>query len=166
MGNTQMFFCDGNHEDHDSLETLQDLQVYPNVYYMQRGTTLKLPDGRVVLFAGGARSVDAHMRTPGVDWFENETLSPRDVAHLEDIKIDIIISHTCPVDFNIDDPRIHGADPSRIVLSLLLHRFKPSLWYFGHYHHYQTGEVDGCKWTCVPQIGMQHWAEPLAPAAK
>lgn len=164
LGQTQLFFCDGNHEDHRALRGLENLRVYPNVYYMQRGMTLQLPDGRVVLFVGGARSVDAHLRTAGVDWFEEEVLLPSDISFLGEFRVDIVISHTCPLEFGIVDPRISGeTDPSRIVLSLLLARFRPDHWFFGHHHHYQTGRTRDCWWTALPKIGDENWCVPLPP---
>jgi hypothetical protein len=163
VGTTQLFFCDGNHEDHDALASLEHLGVYPNVYYMQRGMTLRLPDGRVVLFVGGARSIDASMRTPGRDWFEQEELRPEDVGFLEDIHVDIVVSHTCPLEFQIQDEREHGIDPSRIVLSLILERFRPDHWFFGHYHLYKTGRAKGCWWTALPKVGEENWCVPLPP---
>ena len=53
-------WCDGNHEDHESLVALRNggerraHEVAPNVFWQDRGSTILLPDGRVVLFIGGA----------------------------------------------------------------------------------------------------------------
>jgi len=51
--NSKLYFCDGNHDDHWALNRLKNNEVYPRCYYMKRGSTLTLPDGRVVLFIGG-----------------------------------------------------------------------------------------------------------------
>lgn len=34
---TMIFWCDGNHEDFQSLKDLQDNEIMKNVYYMERG---------------------------------------------------------------------------------------------------------------------------------
>ena len=69
-------FCDGNHEDLETLfahrvpgESPRAHEVKPGLFWQDRGSTLTLPDGRVVLFVGGAWSFDDYRREPGVDWF-------------------------------------------------------------------------------------------------
>ena len=78
---TKIYWCPGNHEHWwDLLQNFTDdgpQEVMPNVYYMKRGTTLTLPDGRNVLSheedaesVGGSRH---NQRQEGVD--------PAQVAH-------------------------------------------------------------------------------------
>ncbi|MBU1249423.1 MAG: hypothetical protein KKB70_12035, partial [Proteobacteria bacterium] len=45
--------------------------------------------------------------------------------------------------------RYKFADPSSRVLDLVLERYRPKLWYFGHYHRFRQGEAEGCRWTCL-----------------
>lgn len=96
---TKIYFADGNHEDHWSLMKLDNNEIQPNIFYMKRGSTLTLPDERVVLFIGGANSIDKHSRTFGVDWFPEEVITNKDINNLPDTKVDIVISHTCPENF-------------------------------------------------------------------
>ena len=156
-GKTDVFLCDGNHEDHESLLKLENNEIFPNVFYMKRGSYLTLEDGRNVLFMGGALSVDKDYRTPGLDWFPEETISQKDIENLPDINIDIIISHTAPQEFEIKNMEVIGYmkdkkinDPSRIALSYVYEKYKPKLWYFGHFHRFNTGVYENCKWTCLP----------------
>jgi len=163
-GNKKIYFCDGNHEDHESLKRLKNNEICPNVFYMKRGSTLTLPDGRVVLFMGGALSIDAKSRMPRVDWFYEETLTMKDIMQAPNIHVDIIISHTCPREFKVADEYndITGLkfnDSSREGLSLLLEKYKPSLWYFGHWHTYKTGVYENTKWTCLNQVGYEEDGE-------
>lgn len=55
-------------------------EVAPGVIYQPSGSTLTLPDGRVVLFLGGAKSVDWPLRTGGspcgVIWRSRKSTSP------------------------------------------------------------------------------------------
>ncbi len=94
-GDCKIYWCDGNHSDHDTLRKIKRTEIRPNIFYMRRGSTLTLPDVRTVLFMGGAESIDKHLRTPGIDWFPQEVISQVDFNNLppEDTKIDIVISH-------------------------------------------------------------------------
>ncbi len=114
---------------------------------MPRGSTLTLPDGRVVCFIGGAKSVDHPLRSKGRNWFEEEVLGPEVLDHLPE-RADIVISHTAPRSLGIaaelskgrsaEDWRAAGwdvsPDPSEEVLDQVKARLKPKLWYFGHFH--------------------------------
>lgn len=155
-GDTRIYWCDGNHESFVDIKKLTDNQVYPNVYYMKRGSVLMLPDNRRVLFIGGAYSIDRNGRTPGWDWFPDEEITQRDVYNLPDVQVDIIISHTCPREFPVDTRNdITGGkyrDSSRDALSVVLKKYRPSLWYFGHWHTTSTGFTENCRWFCMNQI--------------
>lgn len=160
-GNTKIYFCDGNHEDFDGLKERiknNNLEIQQNVFYMPRKSVLTLPDGRNVLFMGGAASIDKHLRTIGYDWFPEETISYKDITDLPNIHIDIIISHTAPVEFEIQG-LIDINDPSRKALSVLLNHYKPSLWYFGHYHKETNGYTSECRWygLAMPLIHSKWW---------
>jgi len=159
---TIIYFCDGNHEDHESLKNLENNEIQQNIFYMRRGSTLTLPDGRTVLFMGGAFSHDWRYkefgsdewkyREPGIDWFPfMELITQDDINKIPNIKIDIVISHTAPEEFFMP-PRDGGLkvkDPSRECLSQILKKYKPKEWYFGHYHYFKYGFDYGCKWTAL-----------------
>jgi len=72
---TYVYFCDGNHEDHWDLQNKcpsiinTPVWLYSHVYYMPRSSIIRLDDGRIVLFIGGADSIDKDHRIVGVDWF-------------------------------------------------------------------------------------------------
>lgn len=150
-GDAIVYFCDGNHEDHESLKNLKNNEIYKNVFYMKRGSTIDLPDGRTVLFMGGAHSFDWRYREAGRDWFpELELVTEKDLENLPDKKIDIVISHTAPEEFFIGFPP--KEDPSRESLSYILKKYEPKLWFFGHFHMYDTGFDSGCKWVALADI--------------
>ena len=158
----KLYWCDGNHEHFWSLKERKSDEVWPNVFYMKRGSTLTLPDGRTVLFLGGAKSIDKEYRTYGQDWFEEEEISMNDITQIDrNQKIDIIISHTCPVEFMkyTEDGRVN--DWSRKALSHVRQMFNPLLWYFGHWHCYDTGFTLGCRWTALSCIHEGTWWEEL-----
>jgi hypothetical protein len=169
-----IYWCDGNHEDHISIrKAIGDkgyLEVSPYVYYMKRGTIQELPDGRKILWLGGAWSVDWQHRMDGKDWFrEEELLTERDISRVFDMKqgeIDIVISHTCPNEFIMGYGDEHF-DPSRKVLSFVLNHIRPKRWYFGHWHSIRGGvhkfnDVEVCLWQCLNttmEMGCWRWLE-------
>ena len=161
--NTLIFFCDGNHDHHWELRKKveqNNFELFPNVFYMPRGSTMKLPDGRTMMFFGGAQSIDAHMRTMGHNWFPNEIITQSDIDDIPDIDVDIMITHTCPMEFNPIELRHPEKlkDPSKMALSYLLHKYRPSEWYFGHYHERVSGiyqwsdDHPDCHWHCLNMI--------------
>lgn len=169
---TEVFFCPGNHEDWDELLLRRAIpaHLYDEVYYMRRGATLTLDDGRVVLFMGGALSIDKDSRTIGIDWFPQELIPYSEFYKLQEAglkKVDVVISHTCPVEFNTEImPKCPYKgweykffDCSQQVLSAILEEYKPSLWYFGHFHVTAKGTHNNTKWYCLnyPDNGGQWW---------
>ena len=160
-GDAKVYFCDGNHEEFPYLK--QDGQIhemYPGVYHASRGSTLTLPDGRVVLFAGGASSIDNNQRTAGHDWFPEENISCDEFDRMTDHdKVDIVISHTCPESFKVYGSEGKYKDINRKALEWVLEKYKPGLWFFGHWHKYDRGKQDCTYWRCLdyPKHGGRWW---------
>jgi hypothetical protein len=164
-------WCDGNHEDHAALARLRASaggrrvthEVAPNVFWQDRGSTLTLPDGRVALFMGGADSIDKRLRIEGESWFPGEQISDEDMAALPEGPVDIVISHTAPNRIlleAVNHPDALVRDPARERLDEVLKRYRPSRWYFGHWHAPMVGEADGCKWTALNDMagnGFYAW---------
>jgi predicted phosphodiesterase len=146
----KILWIDGNHEDHWTLKERTSDEIVPNVIYMPRGSTYNLPDGRKILFMGGGDSIDKQDRILGVDWFPDEIITQKDIYNLPDCKIDILITHTCSNE--IKDGKmillnpLKAKDPSNDALSYVWDRYKPKLWFFGHWHHFVQGEYEGTKW--------------------
>jgi len=167
-----MYFCEGNHDDHETLRGLGDNhEVARNIFFMKRGSILVLPDGRSVLFMGGASSWDWKYRTEGVDYFPKlEYITEADLVNLPASQVDIVISHTAPLFFDVvgdrGDPYDNVGryyDPSRKALNVVFEQYKPERWYFGHFHTYQTGFYKGCHWTALADTSsFWTWVEELA----
>ena len=153
-GKAKIYWCDGNHEDHHSLKNAPlDGQLWPNVFYQRRGSTITLPDGRVVLFMGGAESVDKQYRTEGKTWFPEESITQADIDAIPTGKIDIIVSHTCPMEFEMQS--MFGNHPergSRMALSIILEKVQPKEWFFGHWHQRVVGDYYGIRWTALNML--------------
>lgn len=135
-------FCDGNHENHPELRKLvgsglTSCEIAPGIFYQPRGSTLELPDGRTVLFAGGADSVDKDARVEGIDWFPEELLTDADFERFPDLpSVHMVISHTAPACMKLP-PQLDGEqnpDSSRAVLDRVLERYKPRVWFCARYH--------------------------------
>lgn len=160
QGTKLLLWCDGNHEDHWALKQRESDEIEPGIIYMPRGSTYTLPDGRVIMFMGGAHSIDKHMRRVGVDWFPEETIGYNDMHDLPDINVDIFITHTCPYELvpeMLKEFSTKDYEPSNLALSQLWEKYKPDLWYFGHWHYYKTGVLyEKTKWTA---LGMSRWSD-------
>jgi len=159
--NTEILFCDGNHEDHQSLRSLTNTEICPNIFYMPRGSTRTLLDGRTVLFIGGAQSGGTEKMTPGRDWFaEEEIISREDINQINTTAIDIVISHTCPQEFLNYLPSASPeklTDKSTKYLSEILHKFRPSQWYFGHFHASCSGTYHSTEWHLLNMATEPGW---------
>lgn len=158
--NKRLYFCDGNHENHWALNELYNNDIVNNVLYMKRGKVITI-NGKNILFMGGANSVDKNSRKIGIDWFPEEVISEKDIYSIPDnIKIDIVVSHTCPEEFfNKLQMKYHyeDNDPSRKALSFILDMYKPKLWVFGHFHMYQEGRFKDTSWVCLNQANKKGW---------
>lgn len=160
-GDAKIYFCDGNHEDHYSL--IQDGEIhelYSGVFHCSRGSTITLPDGRKVLFAGGAHSIDRDRRVAGVGWFHEELITNDELDRMmSHDTIDIVISHTCPTVFSVDGHLGKVRDSCRFALTEVLHKYNPDLWYFGHWHCNKQGQFKNTQWECLdyPGHGSRWW---------
>lgn len=163
---TVICFCDGNHENHDKLDELTQIkgrnpiEVIPNVLYCPRGSYIKLPDGRRVLFMGGAMSRDKHLRREGYNWFSQEVITAFDIKALPEIDIDIVVSHTAPIYFTQFSKRwtkLVSEDVTSLALNYIYEKYKPSLWFFGHWHTYKKGLYKNCTWVALNREKQANW---------
>lgn len=168
---TQLHWCDGNHEDQAALARLvakhghdEPIKVAQHCLYQPRGSHITLDDGRTVLFLGGSFSVD-HRINPH-SGMEGEILEEEVLERIpEDLAVDVVVSHTAPTSIleQLDLPPVHTVsrfwdntpDPSSEVLQEVLERYRPKHWYFGHFHRWAEGEIDGCRWTCLNFFGKE-----------
>lgn len=161
-------FLDGNHENHWALEKLVDgqdvptpVEIHPQIWYMPRGTVQVMPDGQKVLWMGGAFSIDKSMRTLGIDWFPEETITERDIWRVPDEKMDILLTHTCALRNLHVMLRVQGEksnDPSNLYIDWILNRCRPTMHYFAHWHHWMRGAYTmDMHWECLNMATRTGW---------
>jgi len=116
-------------------------RVGKNLHYIPRGYV----SGNV-MFIGGADSIDKSLRTPGKDWFPEESISQRQFYRITDIQeyIEVIVSHEAPLDFirTVMKPK---RMPSSLVMNQIFEIFKPKLWIFGHHHRSINESFNDCR---------------------
>ncbi len=176
-GNTKVYFCDGNHEDHWTLLELTvnhgryPIKVEPNVFYCPRGTILEI-DGFYYLFFGGADSIDKPHRRLGFDWYPEEkpsygdldyTLKAVEKHHATGKQIHAVISHTVPMSVlpkELQKKMIWShnyVDPTWNALELIFEKARPAYWYFGHWHTFLQKKVDNCYFNGLNMAGNSGW---------
>ena len=104
----------------------------------------------------GASSIDKHLRTHGVDWFEDEEL-----PYLLGVKIlewynavtpSIVITHDCPQFVASRWFGIQEKSRTRQLLDALFEVYEPELWIFGHHHKSKTEQIDRTKFICLSEL--------------
>jgi len=157
----KIYFIDGNHDNHDELSYISakgnfvGVEIAKNIFYQPRGSVLELLDGRKLLLIGGAKSVDHKARSEGYSWWKDEVLLKSDLPEMLP-KVDIVISHTAPLLFDLsatlslENPPAWwdlSQDPSELVLDDVLNKVQPKLWICSHWHNYKEATYVGKDFT-------------------
>lgn len=153
-----LFCIHGNHECRpQTIKTYKEKkwnrgivffeEAYPNILFAKDGEVYDI-EGNKCIVIGGAYSVDKGYRLEmGYRWFADE--QPDDVIkkHVEQQiqgnKIDIVLSHTCPIKYEPVEFFMSCVDQSSVDKSteIWLGKIEESLdykkWYCGHYHCYK-----------------------------
>jgi Calcineurin-like phosphoesterase len=157
-----VWFCDGNHEDHDRLPhaTAQGpVEVAPSIRWVPRGHVVEW-GGRRILFFGGAASVDRYRRSAGVDWFEAEMPGEAAWSRAEAAgRVDVVVAHEGLPDTPLVStyrgtipPEILTASATmRARLGRLAERIEPAVWVHGHWHHRMTAQRGATRVECLAE---------------
>lgn len=152
------FFCiHGNHEERpENIKTYKTKlfhegivyfeEKYPNILFAKDGEIYNF-DGKKVLVIGGAYSIDKEYRIRNnYCWYESEQPNEEIKKYVFDVlekngnKVDVILSHTCPLKYEPTEVFMKGIDQSKIdkTTELFLDKVEDSAyytkWYCGHYH--------------------------------
>ena len=169
--NMMIVFIPGNHEDWDKLDewsTTNITMIKDNVYYAPIGSQALL-HGEKTLFVGGAVSIDKDQRTPGYDWYPQETMSIttyNTIMDTIDNSFNIIVSHDSPLDaptpveFTISNDKINKEAVShREMLQSIVNNVQPSLVMHGHFHVNYESIVDNGDYV-KKVVGVNKEKEP------
>ena len=152
------FFCiHGNHEMRPSEELGYQVKEYhggkvwvqpeyPNLVFAIDGEIYDF-FGHSCIVIGGAYSVDKYYRLArGYNWFEDEQPSDEIKEKVErvlserDWKIDVVLSHTCPLRYEPAEVFLSMIDQSSVDksteqwLGTIESRLHYERWFCGHYH--------------------------------
>lgn len=152
------FFCiHGNHEQRPSPELGYELGEYhggkvwvepgyPNILFTIDGEVYEFCK-RACIVIGGAYSVDKWYRLRnGWGWWHDEQPSEEIKAKVEQVlaehdwKIDVVLSHTCPLRYEPIEVFLPGIDQSTVDSSTeewldgIEQRLDYKHWYCGHFH--------------------------------
>ena len=152
-----LFCVHGNHERRpESVGTYQEARwhggvvyaepQFPNLLFAKDGEIYDIA-GKKCIAIGGAYSVDKPLRlAQGWHWFADEQPSQEIKARVEQRlasegwKVDVVLSHTCPLKYEPRETFLQGVDQSGVDksteqwLDSIEDRLTYQSWYCGHFH--------------------------------
>jgi len=165
---TPWYFCDGNHDVHDKLESIWRAQgekdvveVAPGLFHVRRGATVTI-DGVKHLFCGGASSTDRGPNNAFNNgkriWWPDEVPTKLEFEKffkaLDEEKPDVVVTHDAPLRI----PLSRSGRESDIVVNtfekcITLSSHMPRNWVFGHHHILKEWTIDDTNYTCGGKHG-------------
>lgn len=146
-----LYFVHGNH---DWIPKLRGFQadadgvrwLRPNIAYLDTGVRGTFSSGHSFVVVGGANSIDFQIRTEGVSWWPEESISSADLDAVGTNYADVLFGHDAPLDvLTLDaaltltdkfwtDDSLEYAVRGRRMYTRALHAVGPKLSVGGHYH--------------------------------
>lgn len=149
--NPQHYFIRGNHDHPEKCEVQSN--------FIQSGIHIDFPN---TFFVNGAWSIDKAYRTAGIDWWDNEEHSYKEldilIEQYGDTKPEVVISHDCPTMVSYNMFVRNGKSLGGNVLCLtktgealqnMFEIHQPKFWFFGHWHMTKTFEMNGTIFHCL-----------------
>jgi hypothetical protein len=173
----QLWFVDGNHEDHNMLAELAASQpgadsvwLTSRIKWLQRGHRWNW-HRKTWLALGGAVSVDKLLRKEGVDWFPQEEITDaQEALIIAGGHADVLLCHDAPscepLSLMVPSaawlPMIPRAEDHRERMERICRAVKPSQVFHGHYHLSRQQELAApwgpCRFTALDRDGrMGNW---------
>ena len=106
----------------------------------------------------GARSIDQHSRTEGLDWFREEELSMEQceavLAMVDECRPKIIVSHDCPTEVCMQITGRNLKSRTDQLLQACFIRHQPDLWVYGHHHFHHEMQLNRTKFVCLGELEL------------
>jgi len=148
-------FISGNHENHDRIAQLEEIQMFGNIvgkvsdsiFHLQTGRIYTI-DGKEFFCFGGAESTDKHLRIEGKNWWSQETATMEEINRaLDSLEnksfVDIILTHTLPNDL-VPFWRKTKC-PTSSFLQHIFETMNWNNWFCGHFHMNEKFEIVGVE---------------------
>lgn len=111
-------------------------------------------------FIRGARSVDSHRRSRGINWWPEEeqltdSAAGEALVAYERAAPAIMISHDCPseiVPLVATTELKLNPSPTNVLLQACFETHRPSMWLFGHHHRNWRQAVKGTEFICLGEL--------------
>ena len=140
----------GNHDNYDLIT------AWP--HYLGDYGLHQIPGFGDVFFVRGAFSIDRHLRTEGVNWWQDEEMSIRQgyraIDLYKSIRPSFVISHTCPTDAISFVTKSGHLIPSRTsqLLNQMFAIHQPPIWVFAHFHTSLRFQINGTEFVCLNEL--------------
>jgi len=144
-------FIRGNHDNPDMCRK--------DPHYIKDGTVRDSKSG-MVMFIGGAHSIDKDSRIEGQSWWRDEELNTAEFYRMQttylNTKPGIMFTHDCPGEvakqlFGTSQFGDYNSITSQAFNSYF-EMFKPKLWIFGHHHIFKNEVILGTRFICLPEL--------------
>lgn len=157
----RLYFLRGNHDDTQLLASLPSTEdgtraLSERIRFMPDGFRFHLGNLRVLVL-GGAGSIDRAARLPGIEWWDDERLSPALIDPIiEAGGADVILCHDVPTGVQLAlngefgryfaerDPGVfEWCNEHRDTLQRIVYEVSPRLVVHGHHHRRMTNSFRG-----------------------
>jgi len=164
----EFLFFRGNHDNKKLIERhCMWIEKYGNLVgeiKTAQGSIFYLPAGvytindKRVLIIPGATSVDKHLRTQDIDWWDDEVLSKQeenkilDELDAVDWKVDYVLSHTCDTKSALEilNGRYLSSCPVTKFIDFVFEKLDYKYHYFGHWHNNMCFDKSRCHYIEAP----------------
>jgi predicted phosphodiesterase len=169
-GENQMYVIRGNHDDPAYFTGDDRWPEFANIHLLPDYSILEA-EGKRVLLAGGAISVDRKARAKGASWWPDEgfRLDEEALAALDLTDLWAVVTHAAPTvapPNRLSQIVLFFADRDRTLLSELnqeraeldklrdaiMKHSTPEYWFYGHYHFHVQRRIEGTNFVLLDEL--------------